>query len=83
MSTSFHYLSQMSVMIVTYMGDDLIANCLASLQSSCSNHIEVVVVDNPANATTKAIVCKYANTKYIASKSNLGFAGGNNLGLPF
>ena len=77
------YLCQLSVLIVTYHGDDLLANCLASLHSSCSDHIEIVVVDNSANATTEQLVRQYANAKYIAAETNLGFAGGNNLGLPY
>ena len=83
MKPSIHPLSQLSVLIVTYHGDDLLANCLASLSSACSDLIEIVVVDNSANATTEQIVRRHRNAKYVAAETNLGFAGGNNLGLPY
>ena len=82
MTPTSQFLSQLSVIIVTYKGDDLLVNCLGSLHSACSDQIEIVVVDNSANPTTAQIVRKYDNAKYVAAESNLGFAGGNNLGLP-
>ncbi len=83
MNPTSQILSQLSVIIVTYRGDDLLANCLASLHSSCSNDLEIIVVDNSANLTTEQMVRKHENAKYVAAETNLGFAGGNNLGLPY
>lgn len=46
---------------------------------------EIIVVDNAsANAEVEQLKAKYAETpqvKIIASKTNLGFAGGNNIGI--
>lgn len=75
-------LRNLSILIVTYKGDELLSNCLASLTGACGDLPEIVVVDNSANASTKGIVLSYPSAKYIPSESNLGFAGGNNLGLP-
>ncbi len=75
-------LTRLSIIIVTYKGDDLLKQCLASLANACGNEPEIIVVDNSKSTETEAIVKAYSNTKYIASETNLGFAGGNNLGLP-
>lgn len=75
-------LKDLSVLIVTWNGDDLLANCLTSISNVYGETLEIIVVDNANLESTKKIVLSYKNTKYIASKSNLGFAGGNNLGLP-
>lgn len=75
-------LQDLSILIVTWNGDDLLRSCLESLKTTCGNIPEIVVVDNAALDSTEAIVSGYSNIKYIASKENLGFAGGNNLGLP-
>lgn len=76
-------LSKLSILIVTYKGDNLLANCLSSLQASCEEMPEIVIVDNSANDVTKGLVEAYPTVKYVPSETNLGFAGGNNLGLPY
>lgn len=43
---------------------------------------EVIVVDNgSANNEAETIAARYSNVKCIRSERNLGFAGGNNLGI--
>lgn len=74
-------LDQLSILIVTFQGDALLQNCLESLSNDCGLKPEIIVVDNSATTLTRALVGKYANTRYIASTENLGFAGGNNLGI--
>lgn len=76
-------LSHLSILIVTYKGDDLLSNCLASLKYACGDFPEIVVVDNSANSKTQALVGEFTGAKYVSSRNNLGYAGGNNLGLPF
>lgn len=75
-------LNNLSVLIVTWNGDDLLNNCLSSIFSVYGDALEIIVVDNANLESTKKLVSSFKNTKYIASASNLGFAGGNNLGLP-
>lgn len=75
-------LNSLSIIIVTYNNNDILKQCLSSLVKSCGIVPEVVIVDNANNSATKQLVAEYANTKYVAAKENLGFAGGNNLGLP-
>jgi GT2 family glycosyltransferase len=55
---------------------------LASLRNVTYPDVEVIVVDNASKEDpTSAIKLRFPEVKVIASKENLGFAGGNNLGI--
>jgi len=75
-------LQRVSVLIVTWKGDDLLRDCLVSLASVYGASFEIVVVDNAEMDSTRQLVAGYPNAKYVSSGDNLGFAGGNNLGWP-
>ena len=73
-----------SVIIVTYKGDGLLADCLESLfgvYGKDAAGMEIIVVDNGNDGSTRKLCGKYGCVKYLAATENLGFAGGNNLGL--
>jgi GT2 family glycosyltransferase len=74
-------LCNISVVIVTWNGDDILKNCLDSLVRVYGSSLEIVVVDNADSASTHALVSGYAGIKYIPSPGNPGFAGGNNIGV--
>lgn len=70
-----------SVIIVTWNGDDILKDCLDSLRRIYGPYLEIIVVDNADSATTRALVTGYNGVKYIPSPGNPGFAGGNNIGM--
>ena len=74
-------LEELSIIIVTWKGDELLRNCLDSLKNAVGEAPEIIVVDNAAEETTRKLVENYSNAKYLPSPGNPGFAGGNNLGL--
>lgn len=74
-------LGDLSVIIVTWKGDNLLRDCLDSLARAVGIAPEVVVVDNAAEESTRRLVADYPNAVYVASPGNPGFAGGNNIGL--
>ena len=74
-------LSELSILIVTWNGDDLLRQCLDSLAGVCGTVPEIVVVDNAASPETERLVAGFPNCKYVRAEKNLGFAGGNNLGI--
>lgn len=76
-------LSKLSIIIVTYKNDDILNNCLLSLKDTCNNAPQIIVVDNDNSTSTKSLCNAFKNITYIASKENLGFAGGNNLAIPY
>jgi len=77
--------SHVSILIVTFKRDDLLARCLETIREKCGGAPQVVVVDNGAgeSASAERVVAEHPGAVYVRSEKNLGFAGGNNLGLPF
>ena len=72
---------RLSVITVNYNG---LRDTCALLDHLAFDHndTEVIVVDNgSANNEAETIASRYANVKCIRSERNLGFAGGNNLGI--
>ena len=69
------------MIVVTWNGDDILANCLESMLRVYGKDLEVVVVDNAAMESTRRLVGSFAGVKYVPSPGNPGFAGGNNIGL--
>ena len=72
---------ELSVIIVTWNGDDILRNCLESIERVYGTVLETVVVDNAASDSTRALVAEFVGVKYVSSPGNPGFAGGNNIGL--
>ena len=72
-----------TVLVVTWNGDDLLKTCLDSLVQALDEPPPCVVVDNGAAESTRALCAGYPFVDYVRAPDNLGFAGGNNLGLPF
>lgn len=71
----------LSVIILNYNTKDLLRDCLKSVISD--KRIEIIVVDNASTDGSAEMVKKeFPQVKLIVSKKNLGFAAGNNLGIP-
>lgn len=74
----------LSIIIVNYKTQKLTLQTLASVFKAQppKGKIEVILVDNGSNDGTPARVRdKFPQVKVIEASDNLGFAGGNNLGL--
>lgn len=76
----------LSIIILNFNTKDLLRDCLKSVLKSVRQLAdEVIVVDNASTDGSAAMVEKEFSSrgqvKLIQSKKNLGFAGGNNLGL--
>ena len=80
----------LSVVIVNYKTRDLTLQTLTSVFEAIKTadakaktvKVEVILVDNAsADDTPKIVRRRFPETQVIASKKNLGFAGGNNLGI--
>ncbi len=76
------YLPLVSIITVNYNNTAVTGELLASLQRISYPRVEVIVVDNAsAEDPTREIMGKYPRVKVLRSEENLGFAGGNNLGI--
>src|SRR5579859_7798728 len=72
---------QASVLVVNYNGARFLPGCLDSLLASKAPYREVIVVDNASTDGSLLVLERYPWVKVVKSSSNVGFAGGNNLGL--
>ena len=71
-----------SVIIVTYNHKKYMKACLASVLAN--NPLEVIVVDNGStDGTVELIEKEFPQVKLIKSPKNLGYGGGNNLGVKY
>ncbi|RPH35004.1 glycosyltransferase family 2 protein [bacterium] len=70
-----------SVVIVNYNGTKLLENCLSSVLSQEYPSFEVLLVDNGSSDDSVSFVrAHFPEVSVIESATNLGYAGGNNLG---
>ncbi|MBQ4440113.1 MAG: glycosyltransferase [Kiritimatiellae bacterium] len=73
-------MTDVAVLIVTYKRNDLLSKCLESIERQYGAELQIVVVDNGAEAAAKEICDRWQNVSYIETETNCGFAGGNNIG---
>jgi len=71
-----------SIITVNYDQPEVTCALIDSLQHISYPAIEIIVVDNGSPTKDPSIITeKYPNITFIKSELNLGFAGGNNLGI--
>lgn len=71
-----------SVIIVTYNSVNYLKSCLNSILSTEYKNLEIIIVDNKSNDDTTSIIKSFKDkvNPFFIDK-NLGYAGGNNLGV--
>ncbi len=70
-----------SIVIVNWNGASLLPACLESIHAQSYKHYEIIVVDNASTDKSVALLRrKYPKVKLIENATNLGFAGGVNVG---
>lgn len=81
-SANSTYSPLVSVITVNYNNTQVTCELMASLKKISYPSLEVIVVDNGSvEDPTAAVTALYPTVKVIRSNTNLGFAGGNNLGI--
>lgn len=72
-----------SIITVNFHQTNVTIDLLRSIANSYTpTEVEVIIVDNGADKNMELMFLPhFGNIKYIQSKVNLGFAGGNNLGI--
>jgi len=72
-----------SVIVLNYNTRELTLRCLASFASALQRRDwQIIVVDNgSSDGSVEAVQAQYPFAEIVRSERNLGFAGGNNLGL--
>lgn len=71
-----------SIIVLSYNGREDTLACLRSLDHLMYPNVEVIVVDNDStDGSVEAIRSAYPKTTIIETGANLGFTGGNNVGI--
>lgn len=79
-----------SIIILTYNSEKYIENCLKSVSGQTYDNIEVLIVDNNSKDNSVEIIknclsaeasAQAGNFRFIENPINLGYAGGNNIGI--
>lgn len=71
-----------SIVVVSLNGEKALPMCMEALFKTEYQKYEVILVDNGSSDNTSAVVKNgWKDVKIIRSPKNLGFAGGNNLGI--
>lgn len=76
-------LPTVSIVTVNFNGYKYTEKCLEALEALTYPSVEIIVVDNGSNesADWSTLQARFPNVNFLYSQANLGFAGGNNLGL--
>ncbi len=74
---------KITIIIINWNGVSDTLDCLRSLQKTNYPNLEIIVVDNGSKNKNEAETIKshFPKVQLIKSSSNLGFSGGNNLGI--
>ena len=71
-----------SVVVLNYNAGKLLENCIDSLKKSSHTNLEIIVVDNiSSDSSQKKCKEKFPDIKLIQNNKNLGYCGGNNVGI--
>ena len=70
------------MVVLNWNGKQVIETCLQSLQEQTYQPIEMIVVDNASTDDSADVVrMKFPQARLIVTERNLGFGGGNNVGI--
>lgn len=72
---------KVSVVILNYKVKDLVILCLKSVLKSTYKPYQIVVVNNSIDDGLAAELAKFPSVEFIQNSANLGYAGGNNIGI--
>ncbi len=71
-----------SVIVVTYNGDNYVRRCFGSINEQTYKNLEVIAVDNASKDDTVKLLKKYfPDVQVLAQKKNRHYAGGINRGI--
>lgn len=78
------YLPKIFIIIVNWNGKQDTLTCLSSLHSLDYSNYQIVIVDNGSNdGSISAIKLQFPHHLLLENHTNLGFTGGNNVGIQY
>lgn len=80
-------MKKVSIIILNFNGKDYILDCLKSVKELITTNLELqlVIVDNASTDGSSELIKKFASRscKIIQNEKNLGYTGGNNVGIKY
>ena len=74
--------TKISIIILNWNGKKITSGCLKSIKNQSFKEYEIIVVDNASSdGSQEYFKKKFPKVKLIENKENLGYAGGNNIGI--
>jgi len=71
-----------SIIVLNYNAGKLLLDCITSLKKSTYKNMEILVVDNiSSDGSHTKCKEKFSDIKLIQNNENLGYCGGNNVGI--
>jgi GT2 family glycosyltransferase len=71
-----------SVVVLNWNGAQVVEGCLRSLQEQTYHPLEIIIVDNASTDRSADLIReRFPEFKLIVNPANLGFGGGNNVGI--
>jgi GT2 family glycosyltransferase len=71
-----------SVVVLNWNGAQVLEGCLRSLREQTYHPLEIIIVDNASTDHSTGLVReRFSEYKLIVNEKNLGFGGGNNVGI--
>ena len=75
---------KINIIVLNYNGIDCLKRCLTSLFCLDYPNFEVVVVDNNStDGSLEMARLNFSRATFIKNEQNLGFSGGNNIGIKY
>lgn len=74
-------MKKVAVVILNYKVKDQAVKCVKSVQKNTYGSIEIIVVDNNSGDGLGEEIKKLEDVIFIQNKENLGYTGGNNIGI--
>ncbi len=73
---------KISIIVLTFNSGKYILDCLNSVKKSSYTNYEIIVVDNGSkDGSADLVKNNFPNVKLVLNEKNLGFTGGNNIGV--
>lgn len=74
---------KVNIILINYNGDNDTVACVNSLRELNYENFEIVVVDNASRTQEELEKRLHNSVVYLKSAENLGFSGGNNIGIRY
>lgn len=75
-------MKKVSIIVLNWNGKESLRHCLSSIQRVVYKPLEVIVVDNgSSDGSADMVRRKFPKTILLENQKNLGYAGGNNVGI--